>query len=81
MINACNASLRNDKFLGMAVRTRRQYLSDLAEHSTTGVTIDQANTAGIVGGYYTQLHMCGRLGGWLLVVRGEMSGGRKHKVD
>lgn len=51
VINACNASLRNQKFSAMATRTRRQYLNDLAEHSTTSTTIDQANTSGRVGKY------------------------------
>ena len=49
VINACNASLRNSKFSTMAVRTRRQYLNDLAENSTLAITIDQANTSGRVG--------------------------------
>ncbi len=49
VINACNASLRNQKFSTMAIRTRKQYLNDLAEHSVTSTTIDQANTSGRVG--------------------------------
>ena len=49
VINACNASLRNQKFSTMAIRTRRQYLNDLAEHSSSSTTIDQANTSGRVG--------------------------------
>ena len=46
VINACNASLRSDKFSGMATRTRKQYLIDLAENSTSSLTIDQANASG-----------------------------------
>ena len=49
VINACNASLRNNKFSTMAVRTRKQYLNDLAESFTTSVTIDQAHPSGRVG--------------------------------
>jgi hypothetical protein len=49
LINACNASLRSEKFATMATRTRRQYLLDLCENSCTSITIDQANTSGLVG--------------------------------
>ncbi len=49
VVNACNASLRNKKFSNMAVRTRKQYLNDLAEQSSTAITLDQANTSGRVG--------------------------------
>ena len=52
VINACNASLRSNKFSAMAVRTRKQYLTDLAESHVTAVTIDQANTSGRVGNLY-----------------------------
>ena len=55
VINACNASLRSEKFSGMAIRTRKQYLTDLAENSTTGLNIDQANNSGIVGRFVTRL--------------------------
>jgi len=43
----------------MAIRTRKQYLTDLAENSTTGLNIDQANNSGIVGRFVTsyELHM------------------------
>ena len=44
VINACNASLRSEKFSKMAVRTRKQYLNDLAEDSTTNLTLDQVST-------------------------------------
>ena len=54
VINACNASLRSEKFSGMAIRTRKQYLTDLAENSTTGLNIDQANNSGIVGRFVTK---------------------------
>ena len=54
VINACNASLRSEKFSGMAIRTRKQYLTDLAENSTTGLNIDQANNSGIVGRFVTR---------------------------
>ena len=57
VINACNASLRNQKFSTMAIRTRKQYLNDLAEQSTTSTTIDQANTSGRVG----ELFLCSHL--------------------
>ena len=43
VINACNASLRSAKFSKMAVRTRKQYLTDLAE-CTTSITLEQAST-------------------------------------
>lgn len=49
VINACNASLRSNKFSAMAVRTRKQYLTDLAENHVTAITVDQANTSGRVG--------------------------------
>ena len=49
VINACNASLRSSKFSAMAVRTRKQYLTDLAENHVTAITIEQANTSGRVG--------------------------------
>ena len=52
MINACNASLRNDKFSAMATRTRKQYLNDLAESHVTAINIEQANTSGRVGMVY-----------------------------
>ena len=64
MINACNASLRSDKFSAMATRTRKQYLNDLAESHVTAINIEQANTSGRVGTvevhvycvYYTLVH-------------------------
>ena len=49
VVNACNASLRSNKFSAMAVRTRKQYLTDLAENHVTTITLDQANTSGRVG--------------------------------
>lgn len=49
LINACNASLRNEKFSAMAARTRRQYLTDLAESGANNITIEQANMSGRVG--------------------------------
>ena len=52
VINACNASLRSDKFSAMATRTRKQYLNDLAESSVTSISIEQANTSGRVGTVY-----------------------------
>jgi hypothetical protein len=52
VINACNASLRNDKFSAMATRTRKQYLNDLAESHVTAINIEQANTSGRVGMVY-----------------------------
>lgn len=33
----------------MAMRTRKQYLTDLAENHITAITLDQANTSGRVG--------------------------------
>ena len=49
VVSACNAGVRNAKFSAMAVRTRKQYLTDLAESCASGLTIDQANNSGIVG--------------------------------
>lgn len=56
VINACNASLRNDKFSAMATRTRKQYLNDLAESHVTAVTIEQANSSGRVGTVNLYVH-------------------------
>ena len=67
VINACNASLRSDKFSAMATRTRKQYLNDLAENHVTAINIEQANTSGRVGtidtihvhaGYNVSLLIC-----------------------
>ena len=48
-INACNASLRSEKFSQMAKRTRRQYLLDLVQTSCTSLGLDQIGGAGIAG--------------------------------
>lgn len=52
VVSACNAGVRNAKFSAMAVRTRKQYLTDLAESCASGLTIDQANNSGIVGEWW-----------------------------
>lgn len=49
VINACNASLRSDKFSQMAKRTRRQYLLDLVQNSCLSLGVDQIGIAGIAG--------------------------------
>lgn len=49
VINACNASLRSDKFSQMAKRTRKQYLLDLVQSSCTSLGVDQIGGAGIAG--------------------------------